>query len=63
LDGINKATKARIRVGVCQNDDVFNNANCAQFLQAIHKATHWISLWSFVLSEEQWEHMDLDALA
>jgi hypothetical protein len=69
LNGIAITTKAQIRVVVCaiiweiwncRNNVVFNNANCAQLLQAIHKATHQINLWSFLLPEDIWI---LDALA
>jgi hypothetical protein len=62
LNEIDKITKAQIRVGVCaihtaiwncRNDVVFNNANHAQVFQVILKATYWIGIWSFLLSEEQ----------
>jgi hypothetical protein len=67
LNGIDKTSKARIRIGVCaliwaiwncRNDAIFNNASCSPFLQVINKATHWISTWAYLLSEEQRGHMD-----
>jgi hypothetical protein len=39
--------------GIAQNDIVFNSARCAQLLQVIHKATHWINIWSFLLPKNQ----------
>jgi hypothetical protein len=67
LNGIDKITNARISIGVCAilraiwncwNDVIFNNANRSLFLSVIHKATYWITLWSFLLSEDQRVHMD-----
>jgi hypothetical protein len=66
LNGIEKRTNARIPVGVggiraiwnSINDVIFNNANHSQFLQVIHKATYWISLWSFLLPKDQRVHMN-----
>jgi hypothetical protein len=67
LNGIDKSSKARIRIGVCaivwaiwncRNDIIFNNAKCAPFLQVIHRATHWISTWALLLPEDQRGLMD-----
>lgn len=67
LNGIDKDTKARIRVGTCaivwslwncRNDIIFNKKGTAHFLQVIHMATHWIQEWSILLPEAQRAHMD-----
>ena len=56
LNGIDKKTKARIRVGVaaflweiwnCRNDVVFNKQNNIHFLQVVNKAMYSIQMWSF----------------
>ena len=68
LNGIDKKTKALIRVGVCaivwaiwncRNDVVFNRAATPIFLQVIHKATSWIHMWSYLLPVEQRGPMDI----
>ena len=67
LAGIDKETKARIRIVVyafvwaiwnCRNDIVFNKVGNAHFLQVIHRATYWIHMWSFLLPAHQRELMD-----
>src|ERR1041385_3972133 len=67
LNGIDKKTKARIRVGVaaflweiwnCRNDVVFNKQNNVHFLQVVHKALYSIQMWSFLLSADQRGLMD-----
>ena len=67
LDGIDKDTKARIRIGVCaflwavwicRNDVVFNKLGGAHFLQVVHRATYWIHMWSYLLPSEQRALMD-----
>ena len=67
LDGVDKRTKARIRIGTfafiwaiwnCRNDVVFNNIRDPHFLQVVHRATYWIHAWSFLLSPAQRELMD-----
>ena len=67
LNGIDKKTKARIRIGVsalcwsiwtCRNDIVFNKSKGTNFLQVIRLATHWIHLWSNLQTSEQQELMD-----
>jgi hypothetical protein len=67
LNGVDKDTKARIRVGTCaivwslwscRNDIISNRKGNAHFLQVIRTATHWIHEWSFLLPEEQRAHMD-----
>jgi hypothetical protein len=66
LNGIEKNTKARIRIGVStlcwaiwrsQNNVVFNNAINSNFLQVIHMATQWIQDWSILLLVDLWDHM------
>ena len=66
LNGIDKNTKARIRIGVsalvwsiwnCRNNIVFNRKDSTKFLQVIHMAVHWIQLWRFMLPEDQRELM------
>ena len=67
LNGIDRVTKARIRIGVaailwalwnCRNDIVFNKKNSTHYLQVIHKACYWIHSWSFLLPVEQRGLMD-----
>jgi hypothetical protein len=67
LNGIDKTSKAQIRIGVCalvwaiwncQNDIILNNANCSPFMQFIKKALHWITTWAQLLLEDQRGHMD-----
>ena len=67
LNGVDKTTKARIRIGVCaflwavwncRNDVVFNKIRDAHFLQVVHRAVYWIRLWSFLLPLEQRDAMD-----
>ena len=67
LNGVDKLVKVRIRIGVCallwaiwncRNDVVFNKAGSSQFLQAIHRTTYWISMWSYLLPEDQRGHME-----
>ena len=67
LNGIDKTTKARIRVGVAailwaiwnyRNDIVFNKSTSTHYLQVIHKACYWIHLWSFLLPADQRGLMD-----
>jgi hypothetical protein len=67
LNGIEKKIKKWIRVGVyaliwaiwnCRNDVSFDNTGHDQFLQVIHKTTHWIHMWSYLLPEDQRVHMD-----
>ena len=62
LNGIDKITKARIRIGVaailwaiwnCRNDIVFNKTSSFHYLQVIHKALYWIESWSFLLPVDQ----------
>ena len=66
LNGIDKNTKARIRIGVsalvwsiwnCRNNIVFNRKGSTIFLQVIHMAVHWIQLWRFMLPEDLRELM------
>jgi hypothetical protein len=63
LNGVEKQTNARIRVGVCaliwalwncRNDMVFNKTGTAHFLQVIHMATYWTREWSCLSPEAQW---------
>jgi hypothetical protein len=58
LNGIDKDTKARIRMGVsavcwaiwnCQNNIIFNKQTGFNFLQVIRMAAHGIHLWSYIL--------------
>ena len=62
LTGVDKKTKARIRIGacafvwaiwICRNDIVFNKVGASHFLQVVHKALYWIHMWSFLLTEDQ----------
>ena len=68
LNGIDKVTKACIRIGVaavlwavwnCRNDIVFNKTTYIHYLQVIHKALYWINSWSFLLPVDQRGHMDV----
>ena len=67
LNGIDKKTKGRIRVGVCalvwaiwncRNDVVFNRQTKPNFLQVIHRAASSIHMWSYLLPVEQRGPMD-----
>jgi hypothetical protein len=40
------------------NDVIFNKASNAQFLQVIHKATHWINSWCILILDHQQVHID-----
>ena len=62
LNGIDRVTKAHIRIGVaailwaiwnCRNDLVFNKTNFVHYLQVIYKACYWIHSWSFLLPVDQ----------
>jgi hypothetical protein len=66
LNGIPKADKARIRIGVsalcwsiwtCRNKIIFNKQKDTNFLQVICLAAHWIHLWSYLLPADQRELM------
>jgi hypothetical protein len=68
LNGVDKKTKVRIRVGVCalvwaiwncRNDVVFNRAVTPNFLQVFHRASSWIHMWSYLLPVEQRDPMDV----
>ena len=67
LTGLDKSTKARIRIGVCafiwaiwncRNDVVFNRSDNFHFLQVVHGATYWIHMWSLLLPPNQRALMD-----
>ena len=67
LTGLDKSTKARIRIGVCafiwaiwncRNDVVFNRSDNIHFLQVVHRATYWIHIWSLLLPPNQRALMD-----
>ena len=67
LNGVDKDTKASIRVGVCdflwaiwncRNDVIFNNLEAGHFLQVVHRATHWIHMWSMLLPAAQRGRLD-----
>jgi hypothetical protein len=64
LNGVEKQTKAQIRVGVCAliwalwNYMIFNKTGTAHFLQVIRMATHGTREWSCLSPEAQWVHMD-----
>ena len=67
LNGVDKKTKARIRIGVsaicwsiwnCRNNLVFNRKTNFHVLQVIHTAVHWIQLWAFLLPSDQRQLMD-----
>jgi hypothetical protein len=62
LYGVDKDTKARIRVETCaivwslwncRIDVLFNKKETAYFLHVIRMATHWIHKWYFLLLEAQ----------
>ena len=62
LNGVEKKTKARIRIGVaaicwsiwnCRNNIIFNRARNFHVMQVINMAVHWIQLWAFLLPEDQ----------
>ena len=62
LNGMDKKTKDRIRIGVsaicwsiwnCRNNLVFNRKETFHVLQVIHMAVHWIQLWAFLLPSDQ----------
>ena len=66
LNGIDKKTKAKIRIGIsalcwsiwkCRNNFVFNHTRSLNFLQVIHMVAHWIQLWAFLLPADQQEHL------
>jgi hypothetical protein len=68
LNGIDKKTKVRIRVGVCalvwaiwncRNDVVFNRNVKPNVLQVIHRAVSSIHMWSYLLPPEQRGPMDI----
>ena len=67
LNGIDRKTKARIRIGVaaflwsiwnCRNDVVFNKQKNVHFLQVVNKAVYSIQMWSFLLPADQRGLMD-----
>ena len=67
LNGVDKDTKARIRIGICallwalwncRNDVVFNKVGNTNFLQVFLRATHWIREWSYLLPADQRAPMD-----
>ena len=67
LDGIDKITKARIRIGMCailwaiwncRNDIVFNKQQIPNFLQVIYRGVHWIRTWAVLLPVPQQELME-----
>ena len=62
LNGVDKKTKTRIRIGTCafvwaiwncRNDVVFNKNRGPHFLQVVHRAVYWINLWSYLLPQDQ----------
>ena len=66
LDGIDKRSKAKIRIGVSalcwtiwrvRNDIIFNQKNNFNFLQVIHMAAHWVQSWALLLPQEQRDAM------
>ena len=66
LNGVDKQTKARIRIGVsaicwaiwnCRNNLIFNRARNFHVMQVINMAAHWIQLWAFLLPSDQRELM------
>jgi hypothetical protein len=68
LNGIDKKTKERIRVGVCaliwtiwncRNEVVFNRCANPNFLQIIHRSASLIHVWSYLLPVEQQEPLDI----
>ena len=65
LNGVEKKTKARIRVGVTalcwsiwtsRNNIIFNKSG-TNFLQVIRLAVHWLDQWSLLLPVDQRESM------
>jgi hypothetical protein len=67
LNGIDLKTKSGIQVGVCailwsiwnsRNDAIFNIETTSQFLQVIHKAVHWMNMWSLLQAKDQQVYMD-----
>ena len=67
LNGIDKNTKACIRIGVaaflwaiwnCRNYVIFNRWNVSHFLQVVNKAVYWTHMWSFLLPVDQRGPMD-----
>jgi hypothetical protein len=77
LNGVDKVSKFRIRIGFCalmwaiwncRNDIVFNKSTNSNFLQVTRMVSHWIHEWSLLLPETQREPMHagcrrLDAVA
>lgn len=68
LNGIDKKTRTRIRVGVsaflcaiwnCRNDNVLNKSGAVHYLQVINRAVYWIHMWSSLLPSHQRGHMDI----
>ena len=66
LNGMDKQTKARIRIGVsaicwsiwnCRNNLVFNRSSNFHIMQVIHMTAHWIQLWAYLLPMDQRELM------
>ena len=62
LNGVDKKSKARIRIGVsalcwsiwrCRNDIIFNKNKTFNLLQVIHMVAHWVQLWAFLLPQDQ----------
>ena len=67
LNGVDKNTKARIRVGACalvwsiwncRNDIIFNKRTIVTVMQVIHTATHYMHEWAFLLPDAQRVFMD-----
>ena len=65
--GIDKKTKNGLRIGVCafiwaiwncRNDIVFNKFENVHFFQVVHRATYWITMWSYLLPQDQRSLMD-----
>ena len=61
LNGVDKSSKARIRIGVstlcwsiwqCRNDVIFNKSNNFNILQVINMVAHWVQLWAFLLPSD-----------
>ena len=66
LNGVDKSSKARIRIGVsalcwsiwrCRNDVIFNRSKKSNFLQVIHMVAHWVQLWAFLSPPDQRDTM------
>jgi hypothetical protein len=66
LNGMDKVSKAKIRMGVsaicwaiwnCRNNIIFNKQTGFNFLQVIQMAADWIHLWSYILPVDQREPM------